>query len=346
MRLSRLVDIGALSAALTLVAGCNDSITVPNTTVAFSASEALAKVEPVAAVFDLPLFTSFNGALSYFEPLFRSAPFVSVNVAPSRSWLDLRATRVLAPVTQLRASAIPLDQLGKTFVWNFDLHRYVPDPTLTGAPADGVRFLLYTWDAPNGQPQAPLARVGYVELYDVSEGDSSPELTEILLERDTPRIIAADFVVMHSVANGVNLFGIEGSATNGLAVAIVDLNGTETGGDGNHHLVYNTTLSSSPAGVSAFEQLTYDQATASQSGRLELTYSNHKLTDQSVPNGAEINYDGSLYARVLFPTTPQDPTRYLRADGTMLNQREIVDLNVLLDRVVVANFFWINLSFP
>jgi hypothetical protein len=191
-----------------------------------------------------------------------------------------------------------------------------------------------------------LARVGYVELYDVSEGDSSPDLTEIVLERDTPRLIAADFIVMHSVANGVNLFGIEGSATNGLAVALVDLSGTESGGDGNHHLVYNTTLSSSPGGVSAFEQLIYDQATASQTGRLELTYSDHKLTDQSVPSGAEINYDGSLYARVLFPTTPQDPTRYLRADGTTLSQQEITDLNVLLDRVVVANFFWINLAFP
>jgi hypothetical protein len=344
MRLSRLLTT-PLCGMLAALAACHDSTSPTIPTVEFSASQALAKVEPVVAVFDLPLFASFEGGLSYFEPLFRSAPFPTLALAPNHGWFDLRAMHALAPVAKLRASAIPPEQLGKTLVWNFELHRYVVDPTLAGAPATGARFLLYLWDAPNGQPQAPLVRVGYVDIDDVSE-DASSELTEIVVERDAPRLIAADFVVMHATNADVNVFGIQGSATNGFAVALVDLSGTENGGDGNHHLAYNITLSSSPAGVSAFEQLTFDQATASQSGKLELNYSNHKLTDESVPTGAEVKYDGSLYARVLFPTTPQDTTSYLRADGTALSQQEIVDLNTLLDRVVVANFFWINLAFP
>ena len=234
---------------------------------------------------------------------------------------------------------------GKTFVWNVDTRTYVVDATATGAPANGVRFILYNWEVLNG-PTIPLNRIGYIDIFPAEGTAAGQELTELFVVRDVPRLPVVDFVVQHSTTAGINNFGIEGSATDGFTVDIIELAGTESGAAGQHHLVYNTTLSSSPPAVSAIEQLTSDQATATQGGRLELSYEGHKLSDESVASGAEVKFDGSLYARVIFPPTIDDQTQYLRADGTSLSQQEIADLNAVLYRTVVANFFWIALAWP
>jgi hypothetical protein len=164
--------------------------------------------------------------------------------------------------------------------------------------------------------------------------------------RDAPFLPVADLVVMHSTTGNVSNFGIEGSVTDGFTVDLIDLSGSQSGAAGHHQLAYNTTLSSSPPGVSANEQLTSDQATAEEGGKLTISYEGHTFTDQSARSGAEVRFDGDLYAKVLFPASPNDPTRYLRADGTALSPQEITDLNALIDRAVVANFFFIALAWP
>ena len=337
----------ALFGALALVAACHDgTATGPAVVTNFDARHALSKIDPLAAVFDQPIYTSFNGALSSFEIYFRTAPVGPPIAAPSRAGVfDARLTRSLVPATQIRASTIPDNVKGKTFVWNVDTRAYVADATGTGAPANGVRFILYAWDVLNG-PMIPLNRIGYVDIFP-TEGAAADgsELTELFVVRDFPRLPVADFIVMHATTGGVNNFGIEGSATDGFTVDLIELTGTQSGAAGQSHLVYNTSLSSSPPAVSAIEQLTSDQASDSQGGRLELSYEGHKLTDESVATGAEVKFDGGLYARVVFPTI-DDQTRYLRADGTSLSQQEIADLNAVLYRTVVANFFWIALAWP
>lgn len=347
MRLIPRTTVALLGATLVLVAACHDdTATGPSVVTNFDARHALSKIDPLAAVLDQPIYASFNGALSSFEIYFRTAPVGPPIVAPSRIGVfDARLTRSLVPATQVRASAIPDNVKGETFAWNADTRAYVADATVTGAPANGVRFLLYSWDVLNG-PTTPLNRIGYVDVFpaEVAAADG-PELTELFVVRDSPRLPVADFIVMHSTTGAVNNFGIEGSATDGFTVDLIELTGTYSGPAGQSHLVYNTNLSSSPPAVSAIEQLTYDQVSASQGGRLELSYEGHKLTDESVASGAEVKFDGGLYARVVFPTT-DDQTHYLRADGTSLSQQEIADLNAVLYRTVVANFFWIALAWP
>jgi len=341
MRLSRVVR---LALPLVIAAACHGDSTNPAVTT-FDARHAFSKIDPLAAVFDQPIFTSFNRALSSFETYFRSAPVGAQTVVPGRGAFDGRLTRPLVPATQLRASAIPDNVKGKTFTWDADTRTYVPNATATGAPANGVRFLLYTWDGVNG-PTLPLNRVGYVDIAPAEGASPGQDLTELSVFRDAPFLPVADFVVMHSTTGDMSNFGIEGSATDGFTVDLIELSGAQSGAAGQHHLVYNTTLSSSPPGVSASEQLTSDQATASQGGRLTLSYEGHTLSDESARSGAEVKFDGNLYAQVIFPATINDPTQYLRPDGTPLAQQEIVDLNTLIDRAVVANFFWIALAWP
>lgn len=60
---------------------------------------------------------------------------------------------------------------GKTFVYDPSVGRYVFDPARPGAPATGVRFILYE-PGPGGKPD-PTKEIGYADLID--EGDESPQ---------------------------------------------------------------------------------------------------------------------------------------------------------------------------
>ncbi|MFQ5746168.1 MAG: hypothetical protein ACE5HF_02985 [Gemmatimonadota bacterium] len=67
----------------------------------------------------------------------------------------------------------PANLLGKTFVWDTATAAYVVDSTLTGAPANGVRFLLYAIDPFTGKPASPLNQIGHVDLVDQSTPSST-----------------------------------------------------------------------------------------------------------------------------------------------------------------------------
>ena len=56
-------------------------------------------------------------------------------------------------------------------MWHPDVFGYVADPSRTGAPADGARFVLYTIDQNTFSPALPLEEIGHVDLRDLSVGD-------------------------------------------------------------------------------------------------------------------------------------------------------------------------------
>lgn len=346
MRLATSLRRTTVAASLGFAAACSDTTSPPAGSVSFDAAHALAIVDPMAAVFEEPVFKSFDAAGSYFEAFFRSDLTTPASLASVGGAFLPQLTRPLSPAATMAAGAIPDDAKGKTFVYDIAAHTYVAYPAATGAPAMGVRFVLYTWQSGTGQPASPLVRIGYVDIAPLDPNIGSPQPTMIQIVRDTPRLIVAAFAVSHSTGAGVHTFGIHGSATNGTAFVDIALDGTEAGDAGRHHLVYNTRLASEFDDVSVSEQLTYDQATVSQTGKLELAYEGHTLTDESVATGARVRFDGQLYANVVFPPAGPGEVQYLKPDGTPLAQQEIIGLNALLERVAVATFVWISLAFP
>jgi hypothetical protein len=82
----------------------------------------------------------------------------------------------------ISAASIPLisgGNRGKTFIYNAQLHQWVVDPTRTGAPANGVRFITYE---PKGAEPDPTKPTGHADLIDLGDGNAAIALRLVVVE--------------------------------------------------------------------------------------------------------------------------------------------------------------------
>ena len=166
--------LATVSVALT---GCGDS----GPDVPFNPAGTSADLEAVNAAFGSSIFASFS-SLSYLFDAAYGAPLVSSSAAA----MDIRASGTagmragamrsaqrlagLLPAAgnksfSASSAAIPAGIAGKTFEYSGG--SYVAG-VRTGAPANGVRFLLYAVDPVTFMPVEPLVETGYVDITDLS----------------------------------------------------------------------------------------------------------------------------------------------------------------------------------
>jgi len=113
---------------------------------------------------------------------------ISVHIASIRTIVDdpnLLSFEVMSPMFALPAPApmpggptgviqsgsIPPGNLGSTFVYEPG-SGYVLDPSATGAPSDGVRFLLYSVDSTSRTVITPPQEDGYVDLINLFQSSN------------------------------------------------------------------------------------------------------------------------------------------------------------------------------
>jgi hypothetical protein len=77
------------------------------------------------------------------------------------------------------AAAIPAEYLGVTFTYNAETDQYEASD-LTGAPANGVRFLVYATNPISGQIIEPLAEVGYADIVATSSESAATMRIELV----------------------------------------------------------------------------------------------------------------------------------------------------------------------
>ena len=173
-----------VAAACLVLAGCGDS----GPDVPFNPAGTTGDLEALNSTFGSSTFASFSTFSLMFDAAL--APAVPV-VSASAAALDIRAAtkegmraaavrsakRLASVLTASSKSginatiaAVPAEVAGKTFVYNGA--EYVMSD-LTGAPANGVRFLLYAVDPVTFEPVAELIETGYVDLIDLSSGTTS-----------------------------------------------------------------------------------------------------------------------------------------------------------------------------
>ncbi len=134
--------------------------------------------------------------------------------------LRAEALRRLAPhlITAQRLPVIPPAALGKTFEYDLQTNQYADLGTL-GAPAGGIRIILYAVDPITGQIVIqPLTQTGYVDLIDLQPGSPSAKQIEVILVGTTGQtpVTYADYTVGVTVTSASSFSATSaGYVTNG-----------------------------------------------------------------------------------------------------------------------------------
>ena len=174
----------------------------------FDPAGTTADVATVQGMFTSESFNSFSAASSDIDAVTSGALSASISAVQSGAaahgpLADAPAlARTLSAILpgstasgfSASSGSIPATALGKTFVYSTaDGHWVVSDRT--GAPTDGVRFVLYAVDPLTHQPVTPLSETGYVDIIDHS-GTSSVDVRVLAVSGTTT------FIDYHVTASG------------------------------------------------------------------------------------------------------------------------------------------------
>jgi len=256
--------------------------------------------------------------LSVAAPSLSVAPFDPTDVETATSD-RLRTWRNLVPSfgTSGSLAIFPVDLLGSTFVYNTDLGHYEVNPDATGAPAAGVRFILYAVDPVAGQIVLPLNPVGYLDLIDVS----TPSADAVQIVAVVNGTTYLDYTASASVGTSSATIGAEGYISNGTDQVDFDLSVTVT----SSQITMDYQLSSSDGAVRLQATFSSDNsvtAALTVQGNGETIVMSLTVTPSTI--SGQITYNGDVVVTVA--GTPANPT-FTRPDGTALTQAE---LNALL----------------
>ena len=183
-------SVTLLAAVCLGLSGCGDS----GPDVPFNPAGTSADIEAVNDVFGSATFASFSSLSVLFDAAYTGSPLVSASAramdiraggtagmraAAMRSALRLAALLPAGPHKSFSASsgAIPPEIAGKTYEYSGG--SYVPTDR-TGAPATGVRFLLYAVDPVTFMPVEPLVETGYVDITDLSGSNTRSARVQVV----------------------------------------------------------------------------------------------------------------------------------------------------------------------
>ena len=196
--------------------------------------------EDIGAVHDAfasPAFASFSTFSLYFDAALGASPVISgsanafnfrrtTNAGEFRAAATRNARRVAALMQgrvqgSLSAStaAIPSEVAGKTFEYNGT--GYVATDR-TGAPSNGVRFIIYAVNPVTFEPVSPLQEVGYVQLTDLS--GTTTQAARVVVVSDN--ITYLDYTVTATATTTGGRITVVGYVTDGATRANVNLRST------------------------------------------------------------------------------------------------------------------------
>ena len=177
--------------------------------------------------------SSFAAVGAEISTVLNGSPVVASSAALALSRPSASSVRYARQLTGLLArpgrgiqasvAAIPSGVLGTTFVWDETNDVYLAS-SLTGAPASGVRFLLYAIDPVTFRPVEPVVEVGYVDVID----QSTATLTDIRVKVVSGNVVYLDYDVAVTSSASSGVVTISGFASNGSTQANFDLTNTIT----------------------------------------------------------------------------------------------------------------------
>lgn len=231
---SRQIGVALVAASL-LFTGCSDG-TGPGEPFDPSHAEedltALGEMfsnEYLAALSDLSEYFNLEGGVPVMAISSAKAMIESRGVTPSTARRMANATMDALSLTRSSGirpnyKALPSEVLGKTFEFDADSGSYV-ESDRTGAPGNGVRFIVYAIDPISHEPIVDT-EVGYVDLIDLSPSSTSSVGLRMLLVSGGTTYLDYKF----NAAPGLNsvVLGVDGYLSDGTSRLNfdVDMNAT------------------------------------------------------------------------------------------------------------------------
>ena len=219
----------AATSALVLAA-CGDS----NDNATFSAEGTSSDMNALSATFNSPAMASLGWAAGGIDGVF-GAPMVSASLgaiqstAPVSSNLAASARRVTRSATAFNSrtttnaalAVLPAEVLGKTFEYNTGTAQYAATDR-TGAPANGVRFILYAVNPVTHVPVEPLTEAGYADVLD----ESTASVNSVRLQLVSGGVTYLDYGVTGSATASGGHALVDGYATDGTTRVNFNLDNT------------------------------------------------------------------------------------------------------------------------
>lgn len=209
--------VAAAIAAL-FVAACGEGRSVPTT---FDPIETQSDIAAFQVAFIAPAAGSFVGLGYAMDNALLAAGGVTLRL-PSAMLMEgperpmarerERISSVLSGAEE--PAALPITARGKTFVWDANTDVYVESERI-GAPASGVRFILYTMDPVDEDlPALPLVEVGYADLTQTSGGSTTSAAVQVVGAGGTTLMQYDATVGGTSDAPAFSIVGFAGTSVN------------------------------------------------------------------------------------------------------------------------------------
>ncbi len=262
--------------------------------------------------------------------------------ASARAGIDAFFTKGGANAISASLVSIPPEVAGKTFVYD-DVSGEWTASDRTGAPATGVRFVLYAVDA-FGDIVTPLVETGHLDLTDLSSGSEAAARLVAVSGGETKADYSAS--ATGDAGNGtIEIAGFIGTGANRLDVDFTaDVN---TNGDNvtfaldsrlefpGHDVVFDASLDGASNDVAGTYSAQLEELIESPNGRLELA------GDLGEGTHLIIRVNGDVYA-----TYDGDSETLTGANGRTLTQEEQGALFASVFALEITVFVPIFLSTP
>jgi hypothetical protein len=258
------------------------------------------------------------------------------NMVPRSSYFE-SANRIRASISELgdgRQLDIPAGALGVTFIYD-PVEGYVPSQR-TGAPANGVRFILYAVDPILGQPITPLQEIGYFDIMD--DSNFATGTIDISLE---------------AVVDGVTLVEVSSVGTITETSLTLDFDGTLSDGTNSITFTIDALVSETEFNLTfgltagTVNISTVFAGTETGGGSVTTTFSDGDNSivlslgvdaSDNIQSGSGVSFNGTTVA--VISGTLDDPT-ITNAEGDPLTAEELAALEELfLAMVDVIDFFF------
>lgn len=319
----------AAGTALVLAACGDDS----NGGQPFSAEGTSDDVNAVSGAFSSPAMSSLTWSANGIDGVF-GAPLVSstvgaITTAPASGNLFAAARRAARSSASFNGAAqvnvalavLPVEVLGKTFEYNTGTSQYAATER-AGAPANGVRFILYAINPVTQVPVEPLAEAGYADVLDESTATSNAVRLQVV----SGGVTYLNYGVTGAFTEGTGHAVVDGFVTNGTTLVNFDLDNSYSEAS-NGTIGFDYHLDAPTLGIELNYLIGITQISTSPVGNVDVTvagpHGDVGVEGQIVDGGGELTatVNGDDFAVVTLDEN-SEVTSITKPDGSALTLPE------------------------